>query len=187
MHDMMESPVSSDIDVWAERRAAAALDLQRRMMAHMAAGPSTDMTNGPMSNDAKVYFDPERFAAEKRELFGRLPLLAGLSNDVPNPGDKLLFEETGVPILIVRGRDGKVRAFEMGSKTIKVKQDDGTVREETVELKDAVHGPVFTRADGTTIALRAAGLDRPFGMQEYWDLDNAHGLTEFVAAANQPS
>jgi hypothetical protein len=40
-------------------------------------------------------------AAEKRELFGKLPLLAGLSNDLPNPGDKLLFEETGVAILIV--------------------------------------------------------------------------------------
>jgi phenylpropionate dioxygenase-like ring-hydroxylating dioxygenase large terminal subunit len=111
MHDMMRAPGDPDFGLFAERRAAAALALQRRMMAHMSGGPSTDTAPGPMSNDAKVYFDPERFAAEKRELFGRLPLLAGLSNDVPGPGDKMLFEETGVPILIVRGTDNRVRAF----------------------------------------------------------------------------
>jgi acyl-homoserine-lactone acylase len=78
--------------------------------------------------------------------------------------------------------DGKVKAFEAGSKTIKVKQPDGSLKEETIATRNSVHGPVFTRADGTVVALRTAGLDRPFGMQEYWDLDNAHGLTEFVAA-----
>jgi acyl-homoserine-lactone acylase len=76
--------------------------------------------------------------------------------------------------------DGKVKAFETGTKTIKVKQPDGSLKDETVATRNSVHGPVFTRADGTVIAVRAAGLDRPFGMQEYWDLDKAHGLTEFV-------
>jgi acyl-homoserine-lactone acylase len=76
--------------------------------------------------------------------------------------------------------DGTVRAFVSGSKTIKVKQGDGSLKDEVVVTRNSVHGPVFTRADGTTIALRAAGLDRPFGMQEYWDLDRAHGLTQFV-------
>lgn len=77
--------------------------------------------------------------------------------------------------------DGKVLSFETGSKTIKIKQADGTLREETVALRRSVQGPVFTRADGATVALRVAGLDRPFGIQEYWDLDNAHGLTEFIS------
>jgi acyl-homoserine-lactone acylase len=63
-----------------------------------------------------------------------------------------------------------------------VKQDDGSLKDEIVATRNSVHGPVFTRPDGTTIALRAAGLDRPFGMQEYWDLDRAHGLTQFVDA-----
>jgi acyl-homoserine-lactone acylase len=78
--------------------------------------------------------------------------------------------------------DGKVKAFDKGSKTIKVKQDGGSLKDEVVQTRDSVFGPVFARADGTTIAIHAAGLDRPFGAQEYWDLDNAHGLTEFVAA-----
>ena len=77
--------------------------------------------------------------------------------------------------------DGKMLPFETGSKAIKVKQPDGTLKEETVALRKSVHGPVFTRPDGTTVALRVAGLDRPFGIQEYWDLDKAHGLAEFIS------
>ena len=78
-----------------------------------------------------------------------------------------------------------MRAFDTGSKTIKVKQGDGSEKEQVVATRGSVFGPVFTRADGTVVALRAAGLDRPFGMQEYWDLDNAQGLGEFVAALKQ--
>jgi acyl-homoserine-lactone acylase len=77
--------------------------------------------------------------------------------------------------------DGKVLPFESVSKTIKVKQPDGTLKEETVAMRTSIQGPVFARADGTTVALRVAGLDRPFGIQEYWDLDNSHGLVEFIS------
>jgi acyl-homoserine-lactone acylase len=77
--------------------------------------------------------------------------------------------------------DGKVLPFKTSTKTFKIKQADGSLKEERVELREAVQGPVFTRVDGTTVALRVAGLDRPFGIQEYWDLDKARGLTEFVS------
>jgi acyl-homoserine-lactone acylase len=77
--------------------------------------------------------------------------------------------------------DGKVIPFETSTGKLKVKQPDGTLKDETVDLRSSIHGPVFTRADGTTVALRVAGLDRPFGIQEYWDLDKAHGLTEFIS------
>jgi acyl-homoserine-lactone acylase len=77
--------------------------------------------------------------------------------------------------------DGKVRRFRTRAGTITVKQPDGTLQTHVVELRQSIQGPVFTRADGTTVALRVAGLDRPFGIQEYWDLDNAVGLQEFVA------
>jgi carnitine monooxygenase subunit len=107
---MKTAAIEKTAESWADRRTRIARDMQRRIMAHLKRH-STDMADGPMSNDPQVYIDPERFAAEKRELFGKLPLLAGLSNDLPKPGDKILFEETGVPILIVRGGDNKVRAF----------------------------------------------------------------------------
>lgn len=76
--------------------------------------------------------------------------------------------------------DGRVRAYATRTGSIKIRQADGSLIDEAVALRQAVQGPVFTRADGTTVALRVAGLDRPFGIQEYWDLDRARGLTEFT-------
>ncbi len=96
---------------WAARRKRVARETQRRSAAHAAAG-TTDMAPGPFSQRASVYTDPARFAAERARLFGGdMPLVAGLSVDMPNPGDRLLFEETGVPIVILRARDGVARAF----------------------------------------------------------------------------
>lgn len=97
---------------WAGRRARVARDMLRRMVAHVAAGGATDRADGPMRRPASVYADEARFAAERKALFsGRYPLVAGLSCDVAAPGDRMLFEDTGIPILIVRGMDGAVRAF----------------------------------------------------------------------------
>ena len=96
---------------WGARRRRVAREMQRRSVAHAADG-STDMAPAAFVNRAHVYTDPERFAAEKSRLFGGdLPLLAGLSGDIPNAGDRVLFEETGVPIVILRGKDGIARAF----------------------------------------------------------------------------
>lgn len=98
------------VDFKARRQEISAL-LLRRMVAHVAAGGTTDMAPAPLSLAASVYTDPQRFAAEKRVLFGQWPLLACLSGDIPEPGDTRLFEETGTPILIVRAADGSVNAF----------------------------------------------------------------------------
>jgi len=86
-------------------------DLERRMVAHLGAGGTTDLSNAPMAVSAQEYTDPSRLEAERRELFGKLPLLAGLSQDIAAPGDMMVFDEVGPAILIVRGQDGKARAF----------------------------------------------------------------------------
>jgi phenylpropionate dioxygenase-like ring-hydroxylating dioxygenase large terminal subunit len=95
---------------WAARRSRVAREMQRRMVANGSTG-RTDHADGPMPNDPAVYTDPARFEAEKRILFRQFPLVAGLSGDVRAPGDKLLFDAAGVPILVMRGKDGVVRAF----------------------------------------------------------------------------
>lgn len=96
---------------WAARRKQVSRMMQRRAVAHAAAG-TTDMAPAPFANRASVYTDPVRFAAEVKGLFGGdMPLVAGLSADMPNAGDRMLFEETGVPIVIMRGKDGVARAF----------------------------------------------------------------------------
>jgi phenylpropionate dioxygenase-like ring-hydroxylating dioxygenase large terminal subunit len=85
--------------------------LERRMVAHLTDGETTDLAPRPMRNRATVYTDPVRFEAEKRELFRKTPLMAGLSRDVPNPGDVMLFDAAGPAILIVRTKAGTLKAF----------------------------------------------------------------------------
>ncbi|MEM8826824.1 MAG: Rieske (2Fe-2S) protein, partial [Pseudomonadota bacterium] len=94
----------------ATRRAAAARDLQRRMVRHAGKG-STDMAAAPLRRPASIYTDADRFARETDILFRTLPLVAGLSADMSEPGDRLIFDDAGPPILIVRSKDGKARAF----------------------------------------------------------------------------
>ncbi len=98
-------------DFWAARRAKIAREIQRRSVAHVAAGGTTDYAAAPFLNRPAVYTDTARLAAEKRELFGKLPLVAGLSGDIPSPGDTLLFEEAGPSILVTRDKGGVANAF----------------------------------------------------------------------------
>ena len=48
---------------------------------------------------------------EKEILFRKYPLLMGLSGQLPNAGDFLTDDYSGVPIVVVRDRGGDVRAF----------------------------------------------------------------------------
>ena len=93
-----------------ERRAAAAA-IRRRLVAHIAAGGTTDFAPAVLENEAACYTDPRRAELERRTLFLGLPLVVGLSSDIPSAGDLLVFEEAGPSILVVRGDDGVVRAF----------------------------------------------------------------------------
>lgn len=94
-----------------QRRTRIAADLRRRLVTHLAAGGGTDLAEAPLEYDGSVYTDPARFAAEQREVFGKLPLVAGLSGDLPDPGDVILFDLAGPPILITRDHDRRVHAF----------------------------------------------------------------------------
>ncbi|QMW23866.1 aromatic ring-hydroxylating oxygenase subunit alpha [Sandaracinobacteroides saxicola] len=94
----------------AGARAWAAQDLQRRMVARAAAG-TTEMAAAPMRVAASAYTCPERFERERVALFRRMPLVAGLSRDLPAPGDVMRFEAAGPSIIVARGKDGVVRAF----------------------------------------------------------------------------
>ena len=78
--------------------------------------------------------------------------------------------------------DGAVRPFEVKSTSYKVRQADGAVVEKALEIQSSVHGPVFTRKDGVTIALRVAGLDRPGMLHQYFDMVTAKNYDAFTAA-----
>jgi len=94
----------------ARAREVAAQQMLERMVAHAAAN-ATDRSDGPLAIPATLYTCPDRFAREQQKLFRELPLVAGLSQDIPNPGDVMLFEAAGPSILVGRAKDGTVRAF----------------------------------------------------------------------------
>jgi Rieske 2Fe-2S family protein len=61
----------------------------------------------PVSN----YTSPERLAQESRVLFRRYPIIVGHASELPNPGDFITHDASGVPLVIVRDAQGELRAF----------------------------------------------------------------------------
>lgn len=78
--------------------------------------------------------------------------------------------------------DGKVHAFEKESHEIKIRQEDGSFTTSTLQIERTVHGPVIRHDDGAPIALRVAALDRPFMLEQYWQMETAHDFAAFEKA-----
>jgi len=72
---------------------------------------TTALAEKVMSIDVKDYTAPEQFDREKLTLFRNYPQFVGPSCVVPSPGDYFAFDDTGVPVLIVRTEDGSLNAF----------------------------------------------------------------------------
>jgi choline monooxygenase len=60
---------------------------------------------------SNLYFDSDVFTAEKTAIFSRTWQVVGHRDQVRNLGDYFTTELIGEPLLIVRGADGKLRAF----------------------------------------------------------------------------
>jgi choline monooxygenase len=60
---------------------------------------------------ADRYFDAGVYAAEKDAIFARTWQVVGHNSQVRNAGDYFTTELIGEPLLLVRGTDGKLRAF----------------------------------------------------------------------------
>ena len=60
---------------------------------------------------ARSYTDTGQWEAERELIFRRLPLLLAFSAELANPGDYKAMTVVGMPVLINRAKDGKVRAF----------------------------------------------------------------------------
>jgi len=77
----------------------------------LVARNTTSLADSVMEIDVNEYTDPEQFQREKNELFRNYPQFVGPSCIVPEAGDYFAFDDTGVPILIVRQGDGGLKAF----------------------------------------------------------------------------
>ncbi len=86
------------------------VDLARRLIA-MAPEGHPEETDTYLEVDAAQYTDPAIFAAEKRAIFDRTPFVAGLSHDIPKPGDYLRIDDFGTPTLVTRNKAGEIKAY----------------------------------------------------------------------------
>ena len=57
------------------------------------------------------YTSDEFYDLERKHLWPNAWVLAGRTDDLPNPGDFLAFDRLNEPVILVRGRDTLVRAF----------------------------------------------------------------------------
>ena len=70
-----------------------------------------DMGSGPISTEAVT--SPEYYEQEREKIFKRSWLEVGRTEEIPNEGDYFTRElkVLGTNVIVVRGRDGQVRAF----------------------------------------------------------------------------
>jgi acyl-homoserine-lactone acylase len=78
--------------------------------------------------------------------------------------------------------DGAIVPFDKRITTIKIKQIDGTMKEEKMEIKYSKHGPVVGEKDNKAYAVRVAGLDNDKIFEEYHKMISAKNFTEFESA-----
>lgn len=147
------------------------LALIDRIMAHRAAGDTTDLAPEMYRNPVATYVDPERYEVEVQRLFRGTPILACMSADVPETGDFVTLSITEIPIVVVRGDDKIVRAFRnvCRHRGATVAQERGNAAKSFTCI---YHGWSY-RLDGRLInpthRVGFEGLDR-----------DAHGLSELA-------
>jgi phenylpropionate dioxygenase-like ring-hydroxylating dioxygenase large terminal subunit len=82
-----------------------------KSLLHYSQTKSTAMVDEPWQNPVSAYMCPDRHRREEQVLIRARPLVWGLSCDWPRPGSYRTDDYSGIPVLTVRGRDGRLRAF----------------------------------------------------------------------------
>lgn len=89
---------------------ATQIELVRRVLAHVDAR-TTDREAAPSTRSIASYTDPARFEREVEALFRGLPVAIAHRSSLAAPGDFVTHDASGLPLLVVRGDDGVLRAF----------------------------------------------------------------------------
>jgi phenylpropionate dioxygenase-like ring-hydroxylating dioxygenase large terminal subunit len=137
----------------------------------LVARKTTSLADSVMQIDVAEYTNPEQFQREKTELFRNYPQFVGPSCVVPEAGDYFAFDDTGVPILIVRQGDGSLKAF------VNICSHRGAPLNECDHGK-AKNGRLFSCPyHGWTYDLEGKLIGVPFGKEGFDSIDrDALGL-----------
>jgi len=84
--------------------------IARKLLAHIKDG-TADSADDQYRISVDNYSDPRLWEAEVETFFKRLPIVAGLSCELPAPGSYKADEIVGTPVLLVRDGDGQLNAF----------------------------------------------------------------------------
>ena len=155
---------------------------------HSTSGKSMLLSNPHLAwAGAQTYFECE-FNAPGIHIYGAtqvgLPVLRFAFNDFMgythtvntiNPKTLYRIKVSGDGYIF----DGKVLPFKKSTAIIKVRQPNGSFKPQTLEIRETVQGPIIKEEDGDPIALRVAGLDKPFMLEQYWKMSNARNFAEF--------
>ena len=81
------------------------------MATHLrSVGPASDPLDD-MSLPGWLYFDPEFFEAEKKAFLRAAPQVVCHESEIPEAGEWRTLEYLGESVIVIRGDDGRVRAF----------------------------------------------------------------------------
>jgi phenylpropionate dioxygenase-like ring-hydroxylating dioxygenase large terminal subunit len=98
------------------------------------------------------YIDERFFALERTHLWPFVWVMAGRAEDIPAPGDYFTFDDLGVPIVVVRGRDMQARAYyntcqHRGAPVVRDRR--GSAR----SLRCGYHGWTYDIDDGRLVSV----------------------------------
>ena len=150
---------------------------------HSASGKAMLLSNSHLEwGDMHTYFEVQLTApgvTSYGAVWVGFPVLRQCFNDylgwtqtTNNPDESDLYRLTlkdGGYVL-----DGQVRQFDVSHEVIKVRQKDGTLRDEPISIRRSVHGPVVAERNGMTVAMRVAAIDRPRLFEQFWKMGLAH-------------
>ena len=78
--------------------------------------------------------------------------------------------------------NGRTIPFDEHQEILKIKQPDGSWKEENLIVKRSIHGPVVSESEGNALSLRVVGLDQPGALEQWWNMGRARNLQEFEVA-----
>lgn len=76
-----------------------------------AAGETAGPTSTTLRVPVEVYTDQIRLDQERSALFLKRPLIIGHETQIPEPGDALVFDWLGLPLITIRDKSGAINTF----------------------------------------------------------------------------
>lgn len=89
---------------------ATQVDIVRRLLRHIQDG-STDRGDRETTYRVNDYLDERRFDLEMAAVFRRQPMIIAHSSRLTRSGDYITESVLGVPVVVLRGDGGRLRAF----------------------------------------------------------------------------